>query len=63
MEKDISHYSSLGDIMIRGDTHAQTGIKTDFVDNSNTYISVPYYTTCSCSIKNRNSKDLVCAPW
>ena len=62
MEKDISHCSSLGDIMICGDAHAQTGIKTDFVDNSNTYISVSYYTNCSGSIKYRNSKDLVCAP-
>ena len=31
IEKDISHYSSLGDIMICGDTHAWTGIKTNFL--------------------------------
>ena len=56
----ISHYSSLGEIMICGDTNARTGIETDYVDNNNIYISVPHYTACNDNIKYRNSKDLTC---
>ena len=61
-EKDISHYSTLGDIMICGDTNAQSGIETYCIDNSNTYIYVPHYPTCDGNIKYRTRKDVVCTP-
>ena len=57
LETDISYYSSLGEIMICGDTNARTGIESDYVDNNNKYISIPHYTSC----QDRKSKDLVCS--
>ena len=62
IEKDILHYSTLGDIMICWNTNAQTGVETDYIDNSNKYLPVPHYTTCKSNFKYRNSKDLVCIP-
>ena len=49
LEYDISHYSSLDEIMICGVTNARTRIETDYVDN-NRYISVPHYTACNDNI-------------
>ena len=48
--------------MIYVDTHAWTGTDTDYIDNSNTYVSMPHFTAFSGNTEYRNSKDLVCTP-
>ena len=46
--------------MIYVDTNAWTGTDTDYIDNSNTYVSMPHSTACSGNTEDRNGKDLVC---
>lgn len=60
IEKDISHYSNLGDIMLFGDTNARTGVENDLLDANCTHLPAPFLKGNTGSFLKRKSQDSVC---